>query len=102
MKVEDVMSANPLTVDVGEFVTHAREIMRVNNVHSLPAVKDGKYNGMVTIQDIINVTSTKSDVTLNGYVRREASTVSPSTPLARAARDILDTGRGQDACAGWQ
>ena len=95
MKVEDVMSANPLTVDVGEFVTHAREIMRENNVQSLPVVKDGKYNGMVTVQDIINVTSTKSNVTLNGYVRWEASTTRPSTPLARAARDILNTDEGR-------
>jgi CBS domain-containing protein len=89
------MSINPLTVDIGEFVTHAREIMRDNNIQSLPAVKGGKYQGMVTMQDIINVTSTKSDVTLNGYVRWEASTVRPSTPLARAARDILGTDEGR-------
>lgn len=95
MKVEDVMSINPLTVDVDEFVTHAREIMRENNVQSLPAVKGGKYQGMVTMQDIINVTSTKSNVTLNGYVRWEASTVTPSTNLAKAARDILKTDEGR-------
>ncbi len=89
------MSINPITVDVDEFVTHARELMRDNNVQSLPAVKGGRYQGMVTIQDIINVTSTKSDVTLNGYVRREASTVTGSTDLAKAARDILKTDEGR-------
>ncbi|HUL61682.1 MAG TPA: CBS domain-containing protein [Methanocella sp.] len=95
MKVKDIMSSNPLTVSVDEFVTHAREIMRDQNVQSLPAVKDGKYQGMVTVQDIVNVTSTKSNVTLNGYVRWEASTVSPSTDLARAARAILNTAEGR-------
>ncbi|OPY28071.1 MAG: Inosine-5'-monophosphate dehydrogenase [Methanocella sp. PtaU1.Bin125] len=89
------MSINPLTVDVDEFVTHAREIMRENNVQSLPAVKGGRYEGMVTMQDIINVTSTKSNVTLKGYVRWEASTVTPSTSLAKAARDILRTDEGR-------
>ncbi len=89
------MSINPLTVDVDEFVTHAREIMRDNNIQSLPAVKGGKYQGMVTMQDIINVTSTKSDVTLNGYVRWEASTVTGSTSLAKAAREILSTDEGR-------
>jgi CBS domain-containing protein len=95
VKVEDVMSINPLTVDVGEFVTHAREIMRDNNIQSLPAVKGGKYQGMITMQDIINVTSTKSNVTLNGYVRWEASTVTGSTSLAKAAREILNTDEGR-------
>ncbi|HEY3273016.1 MAG TPA: CBS domain-containing protein [Methanocella sp.] len=95
MKVEDVMSANPLTIQVDEYVTHAREVMRDNNIHSLPVVKGDRYQGMVTVQDIINVTSTKSNVTLNGYVRWEASTASPSTDLAKAARDILNTDEGR-------
>jgi CBS domain-containing protein len=95
MKVKDIMSGNPLTVEADEFVTHAREVMRDHNVQSLPVVKDGKYQGMVTVQDILNVTSTKSDVTLKGYVRWEASTVSPSTDIARAARAILNTDEGR-------
>lgn len=89
------MSANPLTVEVDEFVTTAREIMRENNFQSLPVVKDGRYQGIVTVQDIINVTSTKSDVTLNGYVRWDVPATTAATDLAKAARDILNTDEGR-------
>ncbi len=97
MKVEDVMSVNPLYVGAGEHVTRAREIMRDNAIQCLPVLRAGKYEGMVTIQDIINVTSTKSDVTVEGYLRREVPSVSPSTDLAKAARAIIGTEEGRMA-----
>ncbi|WP_424359116.1 CBS domain-containing protein [Methanocella sp. MCL-LM] len=95
MKVEDVMSVNPVWVSPGEFVTKARELMRDNNIQSLPVVKNGKYAGMITVQDIINVTSTKSDVTIDGYVRLDVPTVTPDTDLATAARKIINTDEGR-------
>jgi len=63
------MSTNPQYIGPGEFVTHAREIMREYNYESLPVVENGRVVGMVTLQDIINVTSTRSDVTVTGYMR---------------------------------
>jgi CBS domain-containing protein len=97
MKVEDVMSVNPLYLGAGEHVTRAREIMRDNDIQCLPVLQAGKYDGMVTIQDVINVTSTKSDVTVGGYVRRDVPTLSPSTDLAKAARAIIGTEEGRMA-----
>jgi CBS domain-containing protein len=97
MKVEDVMSVNPLYVGAGEHITRAREIMRDNAIQCLPVLRAGKYEGMVTIQDIINVTSTKSDVTVEGYLRQEVPTLSPSTDLAKAARAIIGTEEGRMA-----
>jgi CBS domain-containing protein len=95
LKVEDVMSINPLTVDLGEFVTRARELMRENHIHCLPVVDRGKYQGMITVQDIISVTSTKSDVTVDGYLRRDVPAAEPSTGLAEAARAIIGTDEGR-------
>ena len=97
MKVEDVMSANPLHIGAEEYVTHAREVMRANGIQSLPVLQADKYAGMITIQDVINVTSTKSDVTVSGYIRRDVPTVSPSTNLAKAARTIIGTDEGRMA-----
>lgn len=95
MIVEDVMSVNPIWVAPGEFVTKARELMRYNNIQSLPVVRNGKYEGMITAQDIISVTSTKSDVTIDGYLRLDVPAVTPSTDLAAAARTILGTDEGR-------
>ena len=95
MIVEDVMSVNPIWVAPGEFVTKARELMRYNNIQSLPVVRNGKYEGMITAQDIINVTSTKSDVTIDGYLRLDVPTVTPSMNLATAARKMLTSEEGR-------
>jgi CBS domain-containing protein len=89
------MSTNPQSVDAHEFVTRAREIMRDYNYNSLPVVNNGKVAGIITLQDIINVTSTKSDVTVNGYIRSSVPTVSPDTGLPRAAFTIIHTDEGR-------
>lgn len=95
MKVEDVMSINPLSIRPGEFVTRAREIMRDNKIDCLPILRNGRYDGMITIQDIINVTSTKSDVTVDGYIRKDIPSVSPETDIASAAKKIISTDAGR-------
>lgn len=95
MKVRDIMSADPMSVDINEFVTRAREIMRDYNFDSLPVTDKGRVAGMVTLQDIINITSTRSDVTVNGYVRLDVPTMTPDTDLDRAAAIIIRTDEGR-------
>jgi CBS domain-containing protein len=95
MKVADIMSTNPQSVAPDEFVTHAREIMRQYNFDSLPVVEHGKVAGMITLQDIINVTSTRSDVTVSGYVRPDVPRLTPGTGLPRAAFTIIRTDEGR-------
>jgi CBS domain-containing protein len=97
MRVEDVMSVNPLYVGVEEYVTHAREIMRDNNIQCLPVVQNGRYQGMIIAQDIVNITSTKSNVTVDGYLRLNVATVNPSTDLAEAARRVIESNTGRIA-----
>ena len=67
MKVKDIMSSKPISVDINEYVTRARELMRNYNYDSLPVVENGRVAGIITLQDIIHISSTKSDVTVNGY-----------------------------------
>ncbi len=95
MKVSDIMASNPQSVGPDEFVTHAREIMREYDYDSLPVVQDGKVAGMITLQDIINVTSTRSNVTVNGYVRTDVPRLTRDTPLAQAAFVIIRTDEGR-------
>lgn len=95
MKVSDIMSSNPQSVDAHEFVTRAREIMRDYNYDSLPVVENGRVEGVITLQDIINVTSTRSDVTVSGYVRLDVTKLTPDTGLHRAAFVIVHTDEGR-------
>ncbi len=95
MKVGDIMALNPQSVDAHEFVTRAREIMRDYNYDSLPVVENGRVVGIITLQDIINITSTRSDVTVNGYVRLDVPRLTPDTGLARAAFVLIHTDEGR-------
>jgi len=95
MIVEDVMSINPISISPGEFVTKARELIRDNGIGSLPVVRNGRYEGMITVQDIISVTSTKSDVTIDGFIRRNVPTVTLATKVEEAAKKLLDTDEGR-------
>lgn len=95
MKVIDAMSTNPQSVGINEFITRAREIMRNFDYESLPVIDNGRVAGMITLSDVINVTSTKSDVTVDGYVRFEVPTVKPDMDLATAARILLGTDVGR-------
>ena len=95
MKVGDIMSTKPQSVDINERITRAREIMRDYDYDSLPVVENNRVAGIITLQDVINITSTRSDVTVNGYVRLDIPKLTPDTGLPRAAFVLLHTDEGR-------
>ena len=86
MLVEDIMSRDPLYVEDSTFLTKARQMIRDNHVRGLPVVNSkGAVLGIVTNQDMLRVTSTKSNVTISGYV--------VPVPTVTGQMDILDAAR---------
>lgn len=51
-KVEEIMSANPLTVSPGDPILQAASYMGLKNFRRIPVVERGKLVGMVSIGDI--------------------------------------------------
>ena len=51
-RVENVMTANPRSVDPDTDVGEAARILRDENVGSLPVVRDGRVTGIVTERDL--------------------------------------------------
>jgi len=88
--IEELISTTP-TVHEDAYVTHVRQLMR-DGYRSLPVV-DGqnRVKGMVTLPDIIKVTSTKSDVTIVGFVS-ETGRATPDMGLTDVARIFAATG----------
>ncbi len=81
----------PVTVREDDYVTHVRQLMRDGH-RSLPVVdSQSRVKGMVILPDIIKVTSTKSDVTVIGFVRETGLATSDFTPLD-AAKIFSTTG----------
>lgn len=53
MRVRDIMTENPLTVDSETSIVDAKKIMKENNIRRLPVVDKGKLVGMVTQRMIL-------------------------------------------------
>jgi CBS domain-containing protein len=86
MLVEDILSRDPLYVEESTFLTKARQMIRDNHVRGLPVVNNkGIVLGIVTNQDMLRVTSTKSNVTIAGYVVQ--------VPIVTGQMNILDAAR---------
>ncbi|NTV76884.1 MAG: CBS domain-containing protein [Methanothrix sp.] len=89
MLVEDIMSRDPLYVEDSTYLTKARQIIRDHHVRGLPVLSNkGTVLGIITSQDMLRVTSTKSNVTVSGYVV-SVPTVTGKTPILEAARIML-------------
>lgn len=52
MKVADVMTENPLTVDLNDTIGQADEIMAQQNIRQLPVVQGTDLVGIITDRDI--------------------------------------------------
>ncbi|WP_370573320.1 HPP family protein [Methanomethylovorans sp.] len=90
MTVESIMSKDPLYVKENDFMTHARQLMRDHFLRGVPVVdKSLKVSGMLTDREILNIKSTKSNVTVEGYVE-EVPLITPDMEILEAARLMLD------------
>ncbi len=90
MKIKEVMSCRPVFIKEDEFLTKARQLMRDFGFRSLPIV-DGKnrVKGVITIQDVLKVTSTKSNVTVKGFTHI-TPVITPDMDVEKAARAMIE------------
>ncbi len=95
MKVEEIMTRNPVFVHDSEYMTHARQVMRDRHYRTLP-VLDAKKRviGVLTEKDILNIYSTKSNVTVEGFAS-EFPFVYPDMEMMQAAKLMVDAGLGR-------
>jgi CBS domain-containing protein len=90
MTVESIMSKNPLYVKENDLMTHARQLMRDHFLRGVPVVdKDLKVTGMLTDREMLKMRSTKSNVTVAGYVE-EVPLITAEMEILKAARLMLD------------
>lgn len=60
-KLSLVMSKPLITIDSGELVWEAAEIMKQKNIHKLPVLKDDAVVGIITTTDLVEICSIGSD-----------------------------------------
>jgi CBS domain-containing protein len=88
--VREVMTSNPSTVESSTPIVEAAEIMRSEDVGSVPVVEDGRLVGIVTDRDIVlRVVADGRDgrtITTGEIASRQVTSIDPSQPLEEAAR----------------
>lgn len=91
MNVSEIMTEGPVSIKEGDFVTHARQLMRDYFLRGIVVVDEGnRLVGMLNDQDIMNVTSTRSNVTVSGYAR-QSPTITPDMDVVKAAKLMVQS-----------
>ncbi len=95
MNVKNVMTKNPVFIRDTEFMTHARQLMRDRHFRTLPVVDNkNRVIGILNEKELLNIYSTKSNVTVEGFIS-EFPFVYPDMDMMQAARLMIEAGIGR-------
>lgn len=95
MIVKNVMTKNPVFIHDTEFMTHARQLMRDRHFRTVPVVDNkNRVIGVLNEKELLNIYSTKSNVTVEGFIS-EFPFVYPDMDVMQAARLMIEAGVGR-------
>jgi CBS domain-containing protein len=95
MIVKNVMTKNPVFIHDTEFMTHARQLMRDRHFRTVPVVDNkNRVIGVLNEKELLNIYSTKSNVTVEGFIS-EFPFVYPEMDMMQAARLMIEAGVGR-------
>jgi acetoin utilization protein AcuB len=99
MRIRDMMTRNPITVESDTFVLDAQKIMKENNIRRLPVLEKGKLVGIVTKHDLLEASPSPatslsvhelnyllSKMKVKEIMKKNPVTISPDTPFEEALR----------------
>lgn len=99
MRIRDMMTKNPMTIDSQTLVLDAQKIMRENNIRRLPVVEKGKLVGIITHHDILEAAPSPatslsvhelnyllSKMKVKEIMKKNPMTLTPDTPFEEALR----------------
>jgi len=99
MRISDVMTKNPITVDSESLVLDAQKIMRENNIRRLPVVDKGKLVGIVTQHDLLQASPSPATslsihelnyllakMKVKEIMKKTPITLTPETPFEEALK----------------
>jgi acetoin utilization protein AcuB len=99
MRIKDVMTRNPITVDSESLVLDAQKIMRENNIRRLPVIDKGNLVGIVTQHDLLQASPSPATslsihelnyllakMKVKEVMKRNPTTLTPDTPFEEALR----------------
>ena len=87
MKVSDVMTPNPRTVQLSDTIEDAARIMRDEDTGAVPVIEDDRVVGMITDRDIVirAVADGDFECTIDDIVSDDVVCATPEMSTAEAA-----------------
>ena len=99
MRIRDMMTKNPITVDSETLVMDAQKIMKENNIRRLPVVEKGKLLGIITKHDLLEASPSPatslsvhelnyllSKMKVKEIMKKNPVTLTPDTPFEEALK----------------
>ena len=99
MRIRDVMTKNPITVDSETLVLDAQKIMKENSIRRLPVVDKGNLVGIVTQHDLLQASPSPATslsihelnyllakMKVKEVMKKNPFTLTPDTPFEEALR----------------
>jgi acetoin utilization protein AcuB len=99
MRIRDVMTKNPVTIDSETLVLDAQKIMKENNIRRLPIVDKGKLVGIITQHDLLEASPSPATslsihelnyllakMKVKEIMKKNPVTITPDTPFEEALR----------------
>ena len=99
MRIRDIMTKNPISVDPDTLVLDAQKIMKENNIRRLPIVDKGKLVGIITKHDLLEASPSPatslsvhelnyllSKMKVKEIMKKNPITMSSETPFEEALR----------------
>lgn len=71
MNIGELMTQNPVSLKESDYMTYARQLFREGHWRVIPVINNGTDNrvlGVLTEKEILSITSTKSNVTVAGFI----------------------------------
>lgn len=88
-QVKEVINQSYPAVSPSDLVTRAREVVRSTGFQSLPVTKNDKLEGIVTSRDLLQITSTRSNIPVKGLMSPPIIVGNSDWSLAKLARKTI-------------
>ncbi|WP_048084498.1 CBS domain-containing protein [Methanobacterium formicicum] len=87
--VEEVMTPDPVTVAVDAPATSVRSIFREEGFRTIPVISDNRLEGIITRPDMLQISSTKSNLDARSIMQQPRVIATPDMELIHLAREIM-------------
>ena len=87
--VRDVMTSNPISVKSDDIVTKARSLIRKYGYRALPVLEHDKLVGIISRNEILKVTSTRTNVSVSGLMSTLLITTTPDENIIGVNKKII-------------